>query len=113
MVPPKAYSAEDRRVGVVGDVDGQVELAAENAGQVDAGPAEVVRVEDHAAPVDHAGRADADAEHRRAGGRAQLLREADREADRLLADRAVECYLGAGLDLAEQVDHRPRHPVGR
>ena len=42
---------------------------------------------------------------------AQPLREADREADRLLAGRAVEWHLGAGLDLPEEVDHRARHPV--
>ena len=44
--------------------------------------------------------------------RAQLLGQADGEADRLLADGAVQRHLGTRLELPGQVDHSPRHPVG-
>ena len=70
-----------------------------------------MRVEHHAASVDHAGSPDADAEHRPVGALAQLLRQADGQADRLLAGRALVRHLGPGLDLTEQVDHGPGHPV--
>ncbi|HET9078959.1 MAG TPA: hypothetical protein VFO01_00345 [Trebonia sp.] len=78
---------------------------------VDARPVEVVRVEDHALPVDHAGRADADAEDRPAGRRPQLPRPADGEVDRRLAAGALAGHLAALLHLPQQVDHGPGHPV--
>ncbi len=74
----------------------------EDAGQVDPGPVEVVRVEYHAASVDHAGRADADAEQWPVDSLAQLLRQAHGEADRILAAAgALERHLGAGFDMSE------------
>src|SRR6185437_1935025 len=103
---------QDGGVGVVGDVNREVEAAAKDAGQVDPGPVQVVGVEDHAVPVDHAGRADAHAEHRPVDGGTQPLGQADGDADRFLAAGAVQRDLRPRLDLPGQVNHGARHPVG-
>jgi hypothetical protein len=76
-------------------------------------PPTLVGLHADAASVHHTGRPYADAEQGAAGGLAQLLREADGEADRRLSAGARTGNLGARLDLPEQVEHGPDHAVVR